>query len=80
MNDDVPQLTTEQAIAVAFAGEPRLLRVSDAARRLGVHVNTIRAWIHSGKIAAVRWPSGHFRVAEEDVIALLGVGGPAPRR
>lgn len=47
--------------------EPQLLSISEAARRLGVHVNTLRRWADHGDIQAVRLPSG-FRRFEPAVI------------
>ena len=44
-----------------MARENALLTVSQAARRLGVSPNTIRAWADRGAIPVVRLPSGHRR-------------------
>lgn len=44
-----------------------LLGVREAARRLGVHENTLRRWEASGLIHAVRLPTGVRRFREEDV-------------
>jgi excisionase family DNA binding protein len=44
-----------------------LLGVREAARRLGVHENTLRRWESSGLIHAVRLPTGVRRFREEDV-------------
>lgn len=43
-----------------------LVGISEAARRLGVHHNTLRKWADEGTIRALRLPSGHrrFDVAE----------------
>lgn len=47
-----------------------LLQVREAARRLGVHENTLRRWEQSGYLAAVRLPSGVRRFRAEDVEAV----------
>jgi excisionase family DNA binding protein len=44
-----------------------LLGVREAARRLGVHENTLRRWEQSGLINAVKLPTGVRRFREEDV-------------
>jgi excisionase family DNA binding protein len=38
-----------------------LLTVTKAAKRLGVHPNTLRTWADQGLIATIRLPSGHRR-------------------
>jgi len=47
-----------------------LLQVREAARRLGVHENTLRRWEQSGYLAAVRLPSGVRRFRAEDIEAV----------
>ena len=44
-----------------------LLGVREAARRLGVHENTLRRWEQTGLIRAVKLPTGVRRFREEDV-------------
>jgi excisionase family DNA binding protein len=44
-----------------------LLGVREAARRLGVHENTLRRWEQSGLVHAVKLPTGVRRFREEDV-------------
>ncbi len=46
----------------------RLLTISQAARRLGVHQNTLRTWADKGLVRHVKLPSGYrrFMVAEID--------------
>lgn len=45
----------------------RLLRLSVAARRIGVCERTVRRWIHRGKIRAKRTLGGHFRISEREI-------------
>jgi excisionase family DNA binding protein len=47
-----------------------LLGVREAARRLGVHENTLRRWEQAGLIRAVKLPTGVRRFREEDVARL----------
>src|SRR6266540_4664300 len=49
----------------------RLLKLSDAARRLGCHVETLRLWVRDGDLKAVRGPHGAYYVAPEDMHGLL---------
>jgi putative resolvase len=44
-----------------------LLGVREAARRLGVHENTLRRWEQAGLIRAVKLPTGVRRFRVEDV-------------
>ena len=51
-----------------MAQQERLLTISQAAARLGVHQNTLRTWADKGLVAHVKLPSGYrrFTVAEID--------------
>ncbi len=46
--------------------QERLLTISQAAARLGVHQNTLRSWADKGLVAHVKLPSGYrrFTIAE----------------
>jgi putative resolvase len=46
--------------------------MKEAYERLRVHPNTLRRWIHEGKVKAVRTPGGKFRIPEEEVLRLEG--------
>ena len=39
----------------------RYLNISEAARRLGIHPQTLRAWADKGYVEHVRMPSGYRR-------------------
>ncbi|MGI8552349.1 MAG: MerR family DNA-binding transcriptional regulator [Dehalococcoidia bacterium] len=41
--------------------ERELLTISEAAKRLGVSTNTMRAWADRGLVPVVKLPSGHRR-------------------
>ena len=45
----------------------KLLTISEAARKLGVHPNTLRGWVDRGLVPAVRLPSGHRRFEPEQI-------------
>ncbi len=48
----------------------RLLSPAEAAKALGVHVNTLTRWARNGLINAVRTPGGHRRYWEDEVQAI----------
>lgn len=50
-----------------MADPARYLRIAAAARRLGVHEKTLRAWADKGLVAHLRLPSGHRRFAPEEI-------------
>jgi excisionase family DNA binding protein len=39
----------------------RYLNITEAARRLGIHPQTLRAWADKGYVAHIRMPSGYRR-------------------
>lgn len=43
--------------------EGRMLSVTMTAKRLDVCPETVRRWIKQGKLSAIRYPSGYFRVS-----------------
>ena len=49
-----------------MSGQERLLTISQAAQRLGVHPNSLRTWADKGLVPHVKLPSGYrrFTVAE----------------
>ena len=64
----------------------RLLTINEAARRLGVHQNTLRSWADKGLVRHVKLPSGHRRFTATEVERLrreMGLdpdeGGPPPQ-
>lgn len=48
------------------AGEDRLLRIGEAAGRIGVSVATIRRWDKDGLITVVRSPGGQRWIPEAE--------------
>lgn len=48
-----------------------LISLHDAARRLGVHISTIRAWVRDGQIPAYRVGQRFTRVNWDEVLAHL---------
>jgi excisionase family DNA binding protein len=49
--------------------QPKFLTTRQAATRLGVTINAIKAWIREDQLPALRTPGGHHRIAEPDLIA-----------
>lgn len=55
------------------------MSIREAARRLGVHDNTVRRYADRGLVRAVRLPSGVRRLLRDDVEALAPRGPEASR-
>lgn len=55
---------------VAAPSQPNILRRGEAARRLGVHPNTLAGWVKRGWLKGVTLPNGEIRYRAEDVDAL----------
>ena len=51
-----------------------LLKLRDAAARLGVCPTTLRRWHHAGRLRAVRLPGGHLRVDPAEIKRLTRNG------
>jgi excisionase family DNA binding protein len=49
--------------------DPKFLTTRQAATRLGVTINAIKAWIREDQLPALRTPGGHHRIAETDLVA-----------
>jgi len=50
----------------------RLLRPGEACRRLGIHFVTLKRWIYSGRIRAVKTPTGRWMIPESEIDRILG--------
>ena len=50
----------------------RLLPIGEAARSLGVSLDTIRRWEREGKIVGIRTPGGQRRFPRSEIDRLLG--------
>ncbi len=61
-----PREALRQADAEIARAE-RLLEVAHAAFRMGVCFETIRRWIRSGKVRALKTPGGQWRIPESEV-------------
>lgn len=66
---DISERRSAWATISTMATESTLMSIREAARRLGVHDNTVRRYSDRGLIRAVRLPSGVRRVQREDVEA-----------
>ena len=52
-----------------------IIGVSDAARLLNVSESSVRYWVKTGKLPALRTPSGHRLFIRADVEALVNSRG-----
>jgi excisionase family DNA binding protein len=57
-------------MTTAAPSTPKILRRGEAAKRLGVHPNTLAGWVSRGWLKGVEMPSGEMRFREDDVDAL----------
>jgi excisionase family DNA binding protein len=55
---------------VAAPSTPKVLRRGEAAKRLGVHPNTLAGWIKRGWLTGVEMPGGETRFREDEVESL----------
>ena len=55
-----------------------LIRVRDAAHRLGVSYATLKQWIYKGTLRTVQTAGGHHRIAESELERFLARKGPRP--
>ena len=55
-----------------------LVRVRDAARRLGVSYATLKQWIYKGTLRTVQTAGGHHRISEAELERFLARKGPRP--
>jgi excisionase family DNA binding protein len=75
-----PQLRSLANVMLAREQQSRSLlsqkffRISEVAAALGVHVATVRSWVHTGKIPAMRTGKGRYRVSEQTLRELQGKG------
>ena len=56
---------------------PALLPIGEAARQLGVSVDTLRRWSNGGRIPTVVLPNGQRRYRVEDIRDLVQLDRPA---
>lgn len=52
----------------------KFLKTHDAAQQIGVSYPTLKQWIYSRKIQAMRTPGGHYRIPESEISRLTGTG------
>src|SRR5687768_18459574 len=61
----------------------QLIRVGDAARRLGVSYATLKQWIYKGTLRTVQTAGGHHRISESELerfLARPSTGSGRPER
>jgi molybdopterin-binding protein len=54
---------------------PDLIRVREAAERLGVSPQTLKQWIYKGTLRTVRTAGGHHRISAAEIERFLSRGG-----
>jgi len=52
--------------------DEKLLPPREACKRLGIHYVTLKRWIYSGKIRAVRTPTGRWMIPESEIKRIIG--------
>src|SRR5712691_9145085 len=57
-----------------------LIRLPEAAKRLGVSYATLKQWIYKGTLRSVRTAGGHHRISEGEVERFLGRGPGRARK
>lgn len=57
-------------MTTAAPSTPAILRRGEAAKRLGVHPNTLAGWVSRGWLTGVKMPGGEIRFREDEVEAL----------
>lgn len=67
-----PQVGAPLSLCLVSEGE--YLAIGEAAALIGVSTDTLRRWERSGRITAVRTPTGHRRFKRSDIEALLRNG------
>jgi len=55
----------------------RLLPPREACKRLGISFITLKRWIYSGKIRAVKTPSGRWMIPKSEIERIIGGKGEA---
>ena len=58
---------------------PALVKLSEAARRLGCHVETLRIRVRKGQLKAIRGPHGAYYIPQRAVLSLSTVRRARPR-
>ncbi|WP_297478005.1 response regulator [Ferrovum sp.] len=51
------------------------MTTGEAARMLGVGLNTVKRWINSGDLRGVCTPGGHWRISKDDLYAFMRARG-----
>lgn len=56
---------------------PELLTIGEAARLLGLSVDTLRRWADAGRITVIILPSGHRRFRRDEIERVITAGEKA---
>ena len=53
--------------------EDNLFRLDVAAQKLDINIRTLKRWDKLGKIELIELPGGHLRIAESEIVRLMGL-------
>jgi excisionase family DNA binding protein len=70
-------ISTGNKVNTVPLSTPSLVRLSELARFWKLHPRTLQAWIHQGRLVAIRSPGNHFRLRIADVRAFCEREGMA---
>lgn len=62
---------TSRIVCHMLADEPTFLSIPEAAEAFEVSENSVRRWVKSRRLRAIKLPSGHYKIRREDVLAIL---------
>lgn len=54
-----------------MALHPKTISIHEAAKRLGISNQTVREWCKKGHLHYLKYPTGRYKVFEEDVEKIL---------
>ena len=49
----------------------KLLKIPEAAKRMGISYPTLKQWIYKGKIRCSKTPGGHYRITEAEIRRIM---------
>ena len=58
-------------VPTSSATSAELLKIPEAARRMGISYPTLKQWIYKGKIRCAQTPGGHYRIADSEIRRLM---------
>lgn len=70
-------LVAHEPSATTMNETKELIALRDAALRLGVHINTLRTWVRTGRVPAYRVGERFVRVNWRELLDAIAAGIPA---